>query len=583
MIQPICITDAYKNTLTIKLNNTKEGYKQLNWRMANAEEYEYIVLSRYNSVQLSNLQEGTYEFFTTAPRLKTNSDPMVAYVQVRSASDTVERLWLAAEIDTQDSDYNEYKKQLLDLYTNNNPSLLYCIYQLESQVEEKQDWERELFFRLAIMQERLENLQLANLNRGSIGFVKMKQGPLPLLEFAELIDTIKIYQMDQEKKLIQVHRPLTTTHELRVPEGFFEIQLLHGTELICVLKHYQMDTNYVAEMWQLQQQQLEEYLNKVEDDFSIATDMTDFTLLEKTWYLEEQLRVPNNPIMSRIQIKEGDTRSVKLTITGLKYSENSDHSFYVSGCDAEFLQDKVVNRFIHITGSRESLTVDFEPVSNMIDTQALLYIVDENNNIVSRSTRCLFDEDWTTTIAPYNEKVRVLEITRYIRRVTEKIRIAYPDAYAVFKETVERYLEDTTVNIDNVLLRLLSDTQVLPGIVPDVLTFEVLKDWFSSLNYDSRFFSEGGFSWAPYTYMVTAEESEEGYVLGIYSKDQGATTFDQHYMHSKPDQALQVQLNQLGQYVVFAISEEDYRMSGFLYVNTVTGYQKFYLIREAVR
>ena len=67
------------------------------------------------------------------------------------------------------------------------------------------------------------------------------------------------------------------------------------------------------------------------------------------------------------------------------------------------------------------------------------------------------------------------------------------------------------------------------------------------------------------------------------AKENGAEAFERHYIHSKNNEALQVLLNRFGRYVVYAISEKDYRLSGFLYLNHNTRYVKSYLLNFKVR
>ena len=152
------------------------------------------------------------------------------------------------------------------------------------------------------------------------------------------------------------------------------------------------------------------------------------------------------------------------------------------------------------------------------------------------------------------------------------------------QEVMTRCMEDTNVTIDNVLETVLNEIDSAPyGIDIDKLSFEVLKYWFSLREYNSEFFSSGGFTWSPYTRMLVTEESEDGYVLCVIAKEQGAESYDRHYLHSKSDQAVKLSLNTYGKYIVYAVSEKDYKMSGFLFVNTTTGYTKSYLVNLGVR
>ena len=110
-----------------------------------------------------------------------------------------------------------------------------------------------------------------------------------------------------------------------------------------------------------------------------------------------------------------------------------------------------------------------------------------------------------------------------------------------------------------------------------------MKNHFVNTNYDSQFFSDKGFTWERYSYKLTTEESEEGYILCIMAKEQGQEEFENHYIHSFPDRAIELKLNQFGKYIIYAISEKDYRYSGFFYLNVNDNFYKSYLLNQGVR
>ena len=585
MIQPVCVLNAYGDTLSLKVNGFKEDYTELHWFESSTGEELYSEL-KSPFVKVSNLTEQNYTFMTYNPVQKVFSEPMEIFIQNRNPQARVDLLWKFAEVEK--STYNDELKESLVKRLTSNPaaSLLYVLYSTYVNIKSPQEFETELFYHLILVQEKYENLQLGNLNRDGAGFAKIRIAAQPTIEFSDNVNTIKIYRIEQKKELLQVYRVFDTEKTLSLPDyGYYEIQLLQGTELFTVLRHCQLSTDYVAAVWENSQSLLESYLNNVEDDFSISTSAADFSQSEKVKYLEEQKFTPKNTLFPRIEIEESNVnRCVDLFVSGVRFAMASKHKFFVSGCDADYLQDTVENQFFRIYGSTNSFSTKFEPVSNMIDREALLYIVDEDNRIVSRVTRCLFDEDWTTTLVDYHEKIREMEVKDYTKRLCSHVLETYPAAWEYTQEMSYRCIEDTGINVDNILEELLNQVDSAPSeIFRDKLSFEILKDWFSVTNYNSEFFTQGGFTWAPYTHTLTAEESEDGYVLCVIAKETGDETFSRNYVHSLDNQAIQFLLNRYGKYVVYAISEKDYRYSGFLYVNTVTGYMKSYLVNLGVR
>lgn len=620
MFQPISILNTYNDIVQIKVNRFKDGYTRLLW-LRETDGAEFYSDLKDPNCKIAGFTEGAYQFCTMNTQTDMTSNLISVWISQKTIKQQVQNLWDYAEVES--DDYNNRLKTMLITLAEQQPerNLLQLLFMLYDPISDKQLFETDLFYKLILIQEKLENQYLGNLNRSG-GFIKLKIQAQSLLEITDDIDLIRIY--NQDKELIRTYRPTGTSQQLILPDyGLYDIHVISGIDTVAVLRHCQLSTDYIADVWSKNQEQLETYLNAVEDDYNLSSNSETFTEVEKTDYLEELSFTPRNAVFPRIQVLESDvSRAVDLSVSGIQFAAASNHTFYVSGCDADYLQDTVQNEFFLLTDAKgtevysessvkEDLPVDdmeadtvsiqqtmsttqdsitdiyrtrFEPVRNMIDTEALLYIVDENNKIVSRITRCLFDEDWTTTLVDYHEKIRVLEVSDYMRGLAAHVLETYSDANNYVKDLAASCLEDTTVNIDNILEYLLKKIKEAPyKINQDKLSLEVLKYWFTDKDYNSDFFSTGGFTWSPYTYKLTTEESEDGYVLCILAEENGAESFERHYLHSREAEALQVLLNRFGRYVVYAVSETDYRYSGFLYLNHNTRYVKSYLLNLKVR
>lgn len=582
LFQPLYILNTYDDVIHLKVNRFQDGFTRLMWLRVSDNKEFYADLTQ-SDCEIAGFSEGLYRLCTINTKTQVVSNLMSVYVKQQPAKQMINKLWEYAEVES--NDYNNQIKSLLMSTMINNPKhgLLRALFTLYDLIEDKQEFENELFYKLILIQEKLENQYLGSLNRDT-SFVKLKIQAQPLLEITDDVDLIKVYNQNQE--LIQIYRPTGSSQQLVLPDyGFYNIYVMSGTDVLTVLRHCQLSADYIAEVWSKNQESLESYLNAVEDDYNLSSNSDIFSETEKVHYLEELSFTPRNPVFPRIEVLEGDvSRTVDLSISGVRFAEASDHTFFVSGCDADYLQDTVENEFFLVNGTTDVFRTRFNPIHNMIDTEALLYIVDDQNRIVSRVTRCLFDEDWTTTVTEYHEKIRTLEIQDFMRGLAAQVLDTYNVANNYVKDLAFDCVEDTTVNIDNVLEYLLSKIESAPrNIDQDKLSLEILKYWFSVKDYDSDFFSTGGFTWAPYTYRLTTEESTDGYVLCIMAKENGAEAFERHYIHSKNNEALQVLLNRFGRYVIYAISEKDYRFSGFLYLNHNTRYVKSYLLNFKVR
>ena len=590
MIQPICCMGCYEDKLLLKVNNFKGsedflgGYRILNWCKEGDSEITYLSLnSPY--VLLDNLDTGYYTFYTEHPINHVDSIEMTVYFLNNSYQNQISKLWNNADIE--DNEYTiELQNSLLDLLVKNpTTQISYLLYYLYNKIQNIEDFEFDLFFRLITVQETIENMTVSNMNRYGANFAKLKISARPTLIFDKVVNVIKIYRYyQQNKQLYRVITKATSPMDLELPEGYFEIQLLKDNELLTILRHCRPSDDYISMLWERGQDQIKQYSDISENTVLTTANLSDFDEDEISNYKQELSITPRNNIIPRIEIKESDySRAITLYIKGVSYAMISEHDFYVSGKDIDFLEENSKNRFYPLVADTDRFYTRFEPAENMLDKEALFYIVDENNRIVSRITRCLLDQDPETSLVDYYEKIRQAELSDYLDRLINQLKKVHKEAVSSVQEFRYHILQDVAVNIDNVLVILLEMISTLISIDKDLLIYEVLKYHFVNLNYNPSFFSKGGLFWSPYTFTLTTEQSQDGYVLCIIAKYQEENRYHQHYIHSKPTSALDIVLNKFGNYVIYAVSEKDYKMSGFLYLNTITKYYKGYLLEPDIR
>ena len=581
MKQPICILGVIDDRLYCKVNCFSDGYSKLYWYPEGKEEDTKYVSFRIPYITIKGLKDGYYHFYTRNSSTYGRSPELVIYFSTISPERIVSRLWEAAAVE--ENEYTETIKtdilNILEKYPLASVSkILHNLYLKHNTLE---DFEEEIFYSLIKTEEILENLILGNLNRYGASFSKLITAPKPKISCPEETTAIKVYKFgDNGNQLYRTFWNPGSNITFELPLGYYEFQIFVDNNLVSILKHCRVSEGYLAKLWE----HVEETVTDYEDTFANIilndTTLTDSVLSN---YKEELVYTPDTIVFPRIKVQESNiNRAVNLFIEGVSYAMISNHTFYVSGKDIEFLSETVWNRFFILSGSLDEITVPFEPAMNMIDSEAFLYIVDENNTVVSRITRCIFDQDPDTSLKDYYEDIRRFEISQRMTRIQEQLTATYPGALTYIKELTDFCLDNEEVNIDNILQFVLS--QRIPNdIDSDLFSFEILKDHFTNLNYNPSFFSKGGFSWRPYIHTITTEESSDGYVLCILAKYDDEESFHKHYVHSKTDQAIDLLLNKYGRFVVFAVSEKDYSYSGFLYLNTTTKYTNGYLLDWEVR
>lgn len=584
--QPICILDSHDRELKLKVNNVNNEYNQLKYFYNDEEENTQTVLIDKNIIELDKLNIGKYTLYTCDYRNNKESDRIDIYIQGNTYQDRLDKLWKLANIE--DNSYNNSLKRTLLKSLRHNPenSLLYLLCIAFLLIEDIEDFERELFFKLILIQEKYENLELSNYNRYS-GFNVFKNGAIPKILIESPANTIKVYKVfsPNEKRLEKIYKNVGEEIEIYFDEGWlYEIQLLNNTDLVTIFRHYQFDYDRTLVLWNNINEFLEEYNDITEDILSISANSKLNSYEVKNYLIERNMFTGNN-VIPRIKVTyPHNSRSVSLSISNISYMNTSDHTFYLSGKDIDFLDENINNQFFKIDGNYDSYTIDFNPISNMIDKEALLYIVDENGTILSKVTRALFTDDDYENYTNYYEKIRQLEVADYNDNLIKYISNSCPQYYEIIQETSYNMLEDEEVNVDNLLEKMINSIDNNYNTIDkNKLFYEILKNHFINTNYDSQFFTDKGFTWEPYTFKLITEESQKGYVLKILAKEQGEEEFSKYYIHSFKDKAIELKLNRYGKYIIYAISEEDYRYSGFFYLNVNDNFYKSYLLNQGVR
>lgn len=585
MKQSICCTNMYDDTMVLLINSFYNGFTEL-FGYKEGQSTLYRMSLTKDKVAIKNLSEGYYTFYTQNPNTSVTTSLMTFYFKTELPSYVVNRLWSSANIEATTYTSTLKINLMLDLERSRSSSLLSLIYKRYQAIDNIEEFEEDIFYKLMLCQETYENLQSSNRNRDGVGFARLTALPSPKLVIPSSVEVIKVYDIsDGNKRLCEVYRPTDNTITIPLMIGLFEIHLLQDGYLLSVLKHCNLSDKSMIRMWDDYQSNNMDYLDVVENNLASSIDLTTFTDKEVIKYKEEVGMNPMNAIIPRIKVAEEKyIRSVDLTISGVSFANVSRHTFFVSGRDVDFLTENVQNEFIPLIAETDVFTSKFEPATCMLDNEALLYIIDERGTIVSRTTRCLLDEDSTTSLSNYYEKVRQAEISSYGRRFLAQVLSSYPAGWSYSQEMIDRCLEDENVTVDNILVQLLSDVYNAPlEVDKDLLSVEIIKDFISSSNYNLNFFNEGGFVWKPLTHTVVGEPSETGYVLCILAHLEGKTRYSTYYTHSFPDQTVEVLLNRYGSYVLYAISESDYSYSGFIYLNTHNGFVKSYLVGLEVK
>lgn len=581
ILQPVCVIHMFNDKMMIKVNGLFDGFSNLCWQKENVGTRFRAPLTKA-TVIVNNLSEGLYFFYLENPDTFETTIIQQIYFRRETPSFIVNRLWNSTYMEN--TPYNNSLKASLISELSESPEipLLQILYEKYYSISDLEDFEEKVFYRLATCQEVYENLSCGAANSDGAGFAKLKVLPNPVIQNVSYASYVKVYKIEKGQK-IMILRSLIEDDEvtLSLPLGLFEIHIIKENCLFNVMRHCNLSDNTAQWTWEDWQDRNLSYLDIVENDIVLSADLENFTIEEAKMYKEELSLTPANPMIPRIKVIEADySRTVQLQISGITIANASVHNFFVAGQDVEFLtENNIINEIIPLTGKTDTITISFNPATSLFDTAALLYIADENGKAVSRVTRCVFDSNADTNLSAYYKKIRLSEIKTYGKHLETQVTAVYPVAMPYVQEIIESALNSEDITIDNLLPFLLEKAGIAPdNINKDQLCIEILKDFVTNSYYNVSFFSGNGISWNPITHKITGEPSDTGYLLCVIANFDGISGYSLHYVHSFTDRALELYLEQRGYFAVFAISDYDYMISGFLYANTDNNYFKSYLL-----
>ena len=587
MRQPVTVLRQYDTKMKLRLNRKEDGISRIAWYTPTSTSASFTRPARAVTT-INGFEEGFYSVYTGGLQYRTV--PMDIYFQVLSPERRISLLWDKAA--PEDTKYSQFLKEKLLSSLTEDPSqtILQLLYEEYSSIQDRESFEEDLFYLLASTQEQYENLRIGSLNRNGYGFCKLLYHVIPQIIAPSAIDCIIVHKITPARQRIfhkkTVPKSTRDYNLYLVPDTFYEVELWSGSELSVIFQHWHPQEKYLSQLYETEVSREQELSDTHADEFLIPAD-SGFTEQERSWYLEERAMLKGNPIFSRPEVTETSSRVNYVRIRDLDLAAAARRFFFLGGKDAEFLTEDITNAFalVKATDLVKTINVKFDVSRSIIDNMAVLYIEDRNGNLVSRPVRCYLDDDPASNLSEYREKVRNLEVRTYTQRLLRYLGELFPQHYSVLNEIMLRITDNYNVTMDNVLTYILVQIETQLQDFSDEIVFAILKDWFVNSYYDIGFFPSGSFIWSPYLHRVSAEAQEEGfspYILCTIYLPLGGKSCTIRYQHSGRS-AIDEFCTKSGKYITYAISEDDYRYSGFIYVNTVTAYAKSYLVNMEVR
>ena len=151
MSQTICILNSYDRILNLKINDIDNEYNQLKYYFNdNEDDTETVLIDDNKLIELERLNIGKYTLYAYSNRTLKSSKEIEVYIPGNSYQARVDNLWTLAKIE--ENEYNNTLKRSILKELRHNPelSLLYILCVTYQDIEDIEEFERELFFKLII-------------------------------------------------------------------------------------------------------------------------------------------------------------------------------------------------------------------------------------------------------------------------------------------------------------------------------------------------------------------------------------------------------------------------------------------------
>lgn len=579
MIQPFLFIHQYDSHIKLHINGFDQGYRQICWyERENPGSLKFKEATSPDFI-LDGVHKGDYIFYSRGYD-GVKSAKMRVFIQENFAPERVAQ-YKTYMSDFEDSEINQKFIEDFEfavLHDQDKPTLFILADQYEDMVKSKKEvllQDNAPFYKMCPLIEKYENRILASMNKNSFGNATLSYEPVPLLTCHELVNEIHIYKVNHGREIFDRRIPLFESNQVRIPfveSQAYVIYLFQGADKVGVLHHYQLDNESMNKIWHNLTVVEQQYKDIVEDDAFIgAIDVATLEPEERKMYAEEYHITSADTIFPRLlfggtdgYLEDGHEINGLIDVAIPYYPLLSafKQELYIVNRDTDFLLDDTFDNYKLIDKAR----ININPRENSSSDNQFFFIADAEGRILNRAERYSRNEN----LYDYKVKRNKLELIAYFKHLRTMFKENYPEALAVVDDIMVAAENDDSLNIDNITDYVI-DRIVKTGLPygTDDAIHLILQDKFARICHSKNFFEsescifhagEKRFSFQPQT-------MEYVLVVGFVSLQSNGVLYS--YYHSGLG-AIDVPMNDAGIYFAYAISEDDFRTSGFLEFNSLT-------------
>ena len=446
-------------------------------------------------------------------------------------------------------------------------------------IKDIQDYERRTYAQYIMAAEYYENFAAQTNNQFNAPDISIKYTPLMNIHFGNFITSIEIFYFDENnrRRLFTIYRPLNgeTDYTVNLPSGrFYHIDLYNDGDLVCEYSHYQFDDEAYKYLWNKsvdEQKLYEQYLNSS----TVGADLPDISEEDRARLSLEEVRKNGDAFIPRVTI-EGWVNNASHRILDIKiphyetlYSMNKKFYVVISEPDL-FLNGVYVHRY-EITSN----TVRIYPDAEMLDNETIFWIEDENRVIVSDFTRF----DMYDAISTFTEDYLVVQNRVEVNSLVNSFFSDYGGEPGTIKNAVKSILyrlsQDTDNSAEDACLKALAYFMKSPELsrVYDQMIYYMLTVWFQRFDYTTDFFEGKKVKFRNADSLVIFPQVERGYALSIYrisiSEDEEEISLNFESKAGTKDNPPTVFVGTNDMYLIYAIDQNNYYRSGFIFFNNI--------------
>lgn len=564
----ICFLQQYINSMSIYINNYEYGHNILCWYRKDDEDNITEIETTSSYYVIKNLNREGYYIFYTKDKNNNLSDKEEIYFLQESIPDKINKIFNYTTSALPNNNIVDLVKKNLskDLIKDMTKRISHLIYNYFINTKDVQPDEIETFYKIIMIAQRYENSQCLTWNKDlslsdnllieyyGTGYITTDG----LISYIIVLDDNnnfykKIYTEGQE--YIDL--------ELNIP-GAYTVNLYEDKKLIYSLTFIQFDEKTRIYSWKekLEQVSIDDTLIDFKYD-NISYNEIGFTEEEESYLSQEIKKNPTNYILQRPQITDVGNNTVSIQINDYSLLKALGNNFYIGVKEDDLLFTDYFDNYNLINNN----IIEFNCSKNYLNGQMLFFIEDSNRNILSNIIRYSFDED----LSEYYQKVRIMQITIYKKRLLQLIEYKMPNAVTFINSCLQTIIQDTsTIIYENtwiILIEMILKYSI--DIDKNKLISYILEDYNNSFPIAANFYNEPIVYYRSTDVMVFPARNPS-YVLAVITTDRDNNNFDINYYPSDIG-AIDLSVKEKGHYIIYAIDSETYKRSGITYINTIRG------------